>query len=142
VQLGQIIKAVHAPLDWGVARRRACDRAARTDSSQVDESSYATLIVELARQLEQDGAERLEAVVDDPIEEVRFARDSPVEGTGFEPSVPRRDGIFETAPFELSGTAPSVRRASPQGGDSVEEPAAVAEGADAQLLQVLCGHPA
>jgi len=36
---------------------------------------------------------------------------SPVEGTGFEPSVPRRDGIFETAPFELSGTAPSVRRA-------------------------------
>jgi hypothetical protein len=45
------------------------------------------------------------------IEEIRFADDSPAEGTGFEPSVPRRDGIFETAPFELSGTAPSVRRA-------------------------------
>ena len=42
---------------------------------------------------------------------VRFATDSPLEGTGFEPSVPRRDGIFETAPFELSGTALSVRRA-------------------------------
>jgi hypothetical protein len=34
------------------------------------------------------------------------------------------------------------RKLSPQGGDSVEEPTAVAEGADAQLLQVLCGHPA
>jgi hypothetical protein len=30
----------------------------------------------------------------------------------------------------------------PQGGDSVEEPAAVAEGANAQFLQVLCGYPA
>jgi hypothetical protein len=27
--------------------------------------------------------------VDDLIEEVRFARDSPLEGDGFEPSVPR-----------------------------------------------------
>ena len=35
-----------------------------------------------------------------------------------------------------------VSEALPQGGDSVEEPAAVAERADAQLLQVLCGHPA
>ena len=32
--------------------------------------------------------------------------------------------------------------APPQGGDGVEQPAAVAEGADAQLLQVLCSHPA
>src|ERR1700738_4723726 len=48
---------------------------------------------------------------DNLIEGAGFARDSPLEGTGFEPSVPRRDGIFETAPLELSGTAPSVRRA-------------------------------
>ena len=31
---------------------------------------------------------------------------------------------------------------SPEGGDSVGEPAAMAERADAQLLQVLCSHPA
>jgi hypothetical protein len=42
---------------------------------------------------------------------IRFAHDSLVEREGFEPSVPRGDGIFETAPFELSGTGPSVRRA-------------------------------
>jgi hypothetical protein len=29
---------------------------------------------------------------------VEFARDSPLEGEGFEPPVPRRDSIFETAP--------------------------------------------
>jgi hypothetical protein len=41
----------------------------------------------------------LEAVVDDLIEEVRFARDSPLEGAGFEPSVPRSEQhFFETAP--------------------------------------------
>jgi hypothetical protein len=30
--------------------------------------------------------------VDDLLEEVRFARDSPLEGDGFEPSVPRSPG--------------------------------------------------
>jgi hypothetical protein len=34
------------------------------------------------------------------------------------------------------------RGLSPQGADGIVEPAAVAEGADTQLLQVLCGHPA
>jgi hypothetical protein len=32
----------------------------------------------------------------------RFARDSPLEGAGFEPSVPRQRTLFETAPFELA----------------------------------------
>jgi len=32
----------------------------------------------------------------------RFAADSPVEGAGFEPSVPRQRTLFETAPFELA----------------------------------------
>jgi hypothetical protein len=59
----------------------------------------------------QFGIDELEGRLRALIEEVRFAADSLLEGTGFEPSVPRRDGIFETAPFELSGTAPSVRRA-------------------------------
>ena len=36
----------------------------------------------------------------------RFAADSSLESDGFEPSVPRGDGIFEAAPFELLGTAP------------------------------------
>jgi hypothetical protein len=37
----------------------------------------------------------------DLIEEGRFARDSPLEGGGFEPSVPRvRDNDFETETFE------------------------------------------
>jgi hypothetical protein len=33
---------------------------------------------------------------------VRFAEDSPLEGAGFEPSVPRQRTLFETAPFELA----------------------------------------
>ena len=41
-----------------------------------------------------------------PIEEVRFARDSPLEGDGFEPSVPRQSALFETAPFELAFPMP------------------------------------
>jgi hypothetical protein len=32
----------------------------------------------------------------------KFARDSPLEGEGFEPSVPRQRTLFETAPFELA----------------------------------------
>jgi hypothetical protein len=38
------------------------------------------------------------------IEEVRFAVDSPLEGTGFEPSVPRVGNCaHETAPFDRRG---------------------------------------
>ena len=33
---------------------------------------------------------------------VRFAMDSPVEGDGFEHSVPRQRTLFETGPFELA----------------------------------------
>ena len=36
------------------------------------------------------------------IEEVRFAMDSPLEGDGFEHSVPRQRTLFETGPFELA----------------------------------------
>jgi hypothetical protein len=35
-----------------------------------------------------------------------FAPDSPLEGEGFEPPVPRRDSIFETAP-ETGGDKPA-----------------------------------
>src|SRR5215813_4887379 len=44
-------------------------------------------------------------------EGVRFAMDSPLEGDGFEPSVPRGDNIFETAPLEASKPALGERRA-------------------------------
>jgi hypothetical protein len=38
-----------------------------------------------------------------PIEEVRFARDSPLEGDGFEPSVPReRISVFRRPPRPTS----------------------------------------
>jgi hypothetical protein len=39
-------------------------------------------------------------------EEVGFATDSPLESDGFEPSVPRGDGIFEAAPFRAFGHCP------------------------------------
>jgi len=54
---------------------------------------------------------------DNPHKEVRFARDSPLEGDGFEPSVPRvmdgdlgRQGPALIAIFELAGTAVALQR--------------------------------
>ena len=46
------------------------------------------------------------------IEEVRFARDSPLEGAGFEPSVPRlgvSSVVAPTAPTGLKGSAAARR---------------------------------
>jgi hypothetical protein len=50
------------------------------------------------------------------IEKVRFAADSPLEEEGFEPSVPGREGIFQSCPvrafracFSVRGRASSYR---------------------------------
>ena len=53
------------------------------------------------------------------IEEVRFALDSPLEGDGFEPSVPRREGGLRTRPSirAHSGSAPVQAAAGRMGGD-------------------------
>ena len=51
--------------------------------------------------------------MDDLLEEVGFARDSPLEGEGFEPSVPRNraEAFFGTAQFDLSVTSATARAA-------------------------------
>src|SRR5467141_3488111 len=50
------------------------------------------------------------------IEGARFAADSPLEGTGFEPSVPLRDRKFADSLLEGTGFEPSVPRGEISGG--------------------------
>ena len=54
-----------------------------------------------------------------------FAADLPLEEAGFEPSVPRKRTLFETAPFELAFPMP---REGPRLRISVPPPPSVAEG--------------
>ena len=44
-----------------------------------------------------------------PIEEVRFARDSPLEGDGFEPSVPRKETNLVGRPRSIPRNSPSAK---------------------------------
>src|SRR5258708_28741129 len=55
----------------------------------------------------------------------RFAGDSPLDGDGFEPSVPRQRTLFETAPFELAFPMP---REGPRLRISIPPPPSMAEG--------------